>query len=159
MSLDLHKAREIFEQSTDFTGRPGGGVPDHRFRDAGADAAASTRLFDAAQEDEVLGASVAGELISSEIEIRSGRGENFPHAVALQDVHRRKLFALAAERGVRLGSIGAHPFSPWQDQEIIDTEHYRLVYDGLQVRRVAQQHLQPARSRRRARRRPRDRRL
>jgi carboxylate-amine ligase len=32
---------------------------------------------------------------------------------------------------VKLGSIGAHPFSRWQDQKIIDTEHYRLVEDGL----------------------------
>jgi carboxylate-amine ligase len=74
---------------------------------------------------------VAGELISSEIEIRSGRGENFPHAVALQAVHREKLFALAAAHDLRLGSTGAHPWSPWQDQKIIDTEHYHRVEDGL----------------------------
>ena len=31
-----------------------------------------------------------------------------------------------------LGAFGAHFWSPWQDQEIIDTPHYRLVSDGLQ---------------------------
>lgn len=130
MSLDLVKARELFEQSTDFTV----GL-EEEFQIVDAQSLELTQRFvelrDAAQADEDLGASVAGELISSEIEIRSGRGENFPLAVALQEVNRRKLFALAADHGVRLGSLGTHPFSPWQDQKIIDTEHYRLVEDGL----------------------------
>lgn len=130
MSLDLVKARELFEQSTDFTV----GL-EEEFQIVDAQSLELTQRFvelrDAAQADDDLGASVAGELISSEIEIRSGRGENFPLAVALQEVNRRKLFALAADHGVRLGSLGTHPFSPWQDQKIIDTEHYRLVEDGL----------------------------
>jgi carboxylate-amine ligase len=33
--------------------------------------------------------------------------------------------------GIALGATGTHPWSPWQDQKIIDTEHYRLVSDGL----------------------------
>lgn len=130
MSLDLVKARELFEQSTDFTV----GL-EEEFQIVDAQSLELTQRFlelhDAAQADADLAASVAGELISSEIEIRSGRGENFPLAVALQEVNRRKLFALAADHGVRLGSLGTHPFSPWQDQKIIDTEHYRLVEDGL----------------------------
>lgn len=130
MSLDLVKARELFEQSTDFTV----GL-EEEFQIVDAQSLELTQRFlelhDAAQTDADLAASVAGELISSEIEIRSGRGENFPLAVALQEVNRRKLFALAADHGVRLGSLGTHPFSPWQDQKIIDTEHYRLVEDGL----------------------------
>jgi carboxylate-amine ligase len=31
-----------------------------------------------------------------------------------------------------LGATGTHPWSPWQEQEIIDTEHYRRVQDSLQ---------------------------
>lgn len=130
MSLDLVKAREIFEESTDFTV----GI-EEEFQILDPQTLELTQRFEelqtAAAEDEELGASVAGELISSEIEIRSGRGENFPHAVALQDSFRGKLFALADRQGVKLGATGAHPFSRWQDQEIIDTEHYRLVEDGL----------------------------
>jgi carboxylate-amine ligase len=70
-------------------------------------------------------------LISSEIEIRSGRGEDYCAAVALQRDRRRRLFALAAERGVALGSTGTHPWADYRQQHIIDTEHYRRVEDGL----------------------------
>jgi len=80
----------------------------------------------------VLAESVAGELIKSEIEIRSGRGENFADAVARQREARTRLFALAARHDALLGATGTHPWSPWQQQEIIDTEHYRRVQDALQ---------------------------
>ncbi len=130
MSLDLIKARELFEASTDFTV----GL-EEEFQIIDPESLELTQRYaelqNAAQMVPDLADSVAGELISSEIEIRSGRGENFPLAVALQEVNRRKLFSLANERGVRLGSVGAHPWSRWQDQEIIDTEHYRLVEEGL----------------------------
>ena len=130
MSLDLVKALELFESSTDFTV----GL-EEEFQIIDSESLELTQrfteLYEAAQADEDLAASAAGELISSEIEIRSGRGENFPLAVALQEVNRRKLFALAEQHGLRLGSLGTHPFSPWQDQKIIDTEHYRLVEEGL----------------------------
>jgi len=91
------------------------------------------RLHDAAEaSDPVLAASLAGELISSEIEIRSGRGEDFPAAVAAQRDHRRRLFALAADQGVALGATGTHPWADYREQRNIDTEHYRRVVDGLQ---------------------------
>ncbi len=90
-------------------------------------------LRDAAEAgDPVLAASLAGELISSEIEIRSGRGEDLPSAVAAQRDHRRRLFALAAAHGVALGSTGTHPWADYREQPNIDTEHYRRVVDGLQ---------------------------
>ncbi|MGK2877178.1 MAG: carboxylate-amine ligase [Solirubrobacterales bacterium] len=130
MSLDLVKARANFEESTDFTV----GI-EEEFQILDPETLELAQRFEelqaAAKEDAELGVSVAGELISSEIEIRSGRGENFPHAVALQESFRGRLFATAERQGARLGSIGAHPFSRWQDQQIIDTEHYRLVEDGL----------------------------
>lgn len=130
MSLDLVKAREIFEESTDFTV----GI-EEEFQILDPETLELTQRFEelqaAAAENPELGGSVAGELISSEIEIRSGRGENFPHAVALQESFRGKLFAVAERQGVKLGATGAHPFSRWQDQKIIDTEHYRLVEEGL----------------------------
>lgn len=89
-------------------------------------------LVDHAAEDHVLTASVAGELISSEIEIRSGRGEDVHAALEAQRDARRRLFALAERRGVVLGATGTHPFSDYRAQRNIDTEHYRRVVDGLQ---------------------------
>jgi glutamate---cysteine ligase / carboxylate-amine ligase len=129
--LDMPRVREVFQASSDFTVGleeefaildPGTLSLDQRFEELRA----------AAQEDPVLAESVAGELIKSEIEIRSGRGENFADAVAKQREARSRLFALAARHDAVLGATGTHPWSPWQEQEIIDTEHYRGVEDALQ---------------------------
>jgi glutamate---cysteine ligase / carboxylate-amine ligase len=87
-------------------------------------------LRDAAEAP--LAESISGELIRSEIEIRSGRGEDLGEALARQREHRRSLFALAAERDVLLGSTGTHAFSDYREQQFIDTDHYRRVADGLQ---------------------------
>ena len=129
--LDMPRVREVFEASTDFTVGleeefaildPRTLSLDQRFEE----------LRSAAQDDAVLAESVAGELIKSEIEIRSGRGENFADAVARQREARSRLFALAAGLDAQLGATGTHPWSPWQEQEIIDTDHYRRVQDSLQ---------------------------
>jgi len=128
--IDLAAARETFEVSNDLTV----GIEEEwalldpetldlvpRFevlRDAGAG-------------DPVLADAIAGELISSEIEIRSGRGEDIADARARQQDARRRLFALAESHDVRLGSTGTHPLSDYREQHIIDTEHYRRVEEGL----------------------------
>jgi carboxylate-amine ligase len=125
------RAREVFEGSEDFTvgleeefaildGRSLS--LDHRFGELSA----------AAQEDETLAEAVAGELIEAEIEIRSGRGAGFADACARQREARVRLFRLAADHGLLLGATGTHPWSTWQEQRIIDTEHYRRVEEGLQ---------------------------
>ncbi|MBO0767189.1 MAG: YbdK family carboxylate-amine ligase [Solirubrobacterales bacterium] len=88
-------------------------------------------LASAALEDPLLAESVSGELISSEIEIRSGRGESLADAIRRQNEYRRALFRLAGEHGVALGATGTHPWSPYLEQPIIDTEHYHRVEDGL----------------------------
>ena len=82
--------------------------------------------------DPVLAESISGELIASEIEIRSGRGEDLAAALAAQQDARHRLFSLAAGLGAQLGSTGTHPFSDYRRQQIIDTEHYRRVAAGLQ---------------------------
>jgi glutamate---cysteine ligase / carboxylate-amine ligase len=68
---------------------------------------------------------LVGELIASEIEIRTGRCDAFADAAALLGERRQQLRALAEPRGVALGATGTHPWSPWQEQRIIDTPHYR----------------------------------
>jgi len=90
-------------------------------------------LRDAAQQtDPVLADAVAGELISSEIEIVSGRGNDTEDAIARQQDVRRRLFDLASDRGVALSATGTHPWADYREQPNIDTEHYRRVVDGLQ---------------------------
>jgi len=129
--MDLNAAREVFETSQDLTvgieeewaiidPETLELVPKYEVIRADADL------------DDVLAVAVSGELISSEIEIRSGRGEDVQHALRLQREARRRLFALADKHGAGLASTGTHPLSDYRDQHIIDTEHYHRVQDGLQ---------------------------
>jgi glutamate---cysteine ligase / carboxylate-amine ligase len=85
----------------------------------------------AADTDPALREAVAGELISSEIEVISGRGSSLQESIARQRERRAGLFALAARHGVALGSTGTHPWADYRHQPIIDTEHYHRVEEGL----------------------------
>ena len=89
-------------------------------------------LRDGAAHDGLLTGSIAGELISSEIEIRSGVGTDVHDALAQQREVRARLFAHAGGQGVALGATGTHPWADYREQRNIDTEHYRRVVDGLQ---------------------------
>ena len=129
MDLDLEAARAAFESSQDFTI----GL-EEEFAILGEDLELTPRFEElrcAAERDPVLSESISGELICSEIEIRSGRGEDFAAAVAQQRDRRVRLFALAHETGVALGSTGTHPWSDYREQPIINTDHYRRVEEGL----------------------------
>ncbi|MFN8201329.1 MAG: YbdK family carboxylate-amine ligase [Solirubrobacteraceae bacterium] len=75
---------------------------------------------------------ITGELIRSEIEIVSGRGDDMADALDRQRVARRRLFAHAAAQGAALGATGTHPWADYREQHFIDTEHYRRVADSLQ---------------------------
>jgi len=78
-----------------------------------------------------LGADTAGELISSEIELKTGRCESFPEAARTLLERRRALLGEADALGVALAACGTHPWSPWWEQETIDTPHYRIVENTL----------------------------
>jgi carboxylate-amine ligase len=78
-----------------------------------------------------LADSICGELISSEIEIRTPRGTTFAEAALHLAERREALVRLAHLHGVTLGATGTHPFSDWRDQHIIETAHYRVVEDTL----------------------------
>ena len=79
----------------------------------------------AAADETEWGEHVVGELISSEIEIKTGQCADFVEAAERMGDRRAQLGALADEHGVALASSGTHPWSRWQDQHIIDTPHYR----------------------------------
>jgi carboxylate-amine ligase len=68
---------------------------------------------------------LVGELIASEVEIKTGRCESFGDAAALMGARREQLRRLVDGLGIELGATGTHPWSRWQDQRIIDTPHYR----------------------------------
>jgi len=131
MPIQIDTIEDIFEASTDLTV----GLEEEfaildpqtldlvpRFEELRAAAAA---------QDPKLLEAITGELIASEIEIVSGRGEDVHDAIARQREARRRLFAVAGERGVALGSTGTHPWADYREQPNIDTEHYRRVVEGL----------------------------
>jgi carboxylate-amine ligase len=126
----MTEARERFEDSTDFTigleeefalVNPETLALEHRFEE----------LYAACQGDEVLAQSAVGELISSEIEIRSGRSETFTEAMERQRDRRGRLFALARGLGLQLAATGTHPWASYLEQKIIDTPHYRRLREEL----------------------------
>ena len=130
-ALDLDHARETFDSSTDFTIGleeefaildPATLELEHRFED----------VYAACQEDEVLAESAAGELIASEVEIRSGRGRDLrrrgrrPAATAATASS-----ASSRGMGLALGATGTHPWASYLDQRIIDTPHYNRLREEL----------------------------
>jgi carboxylate-amine ligase len=129
--LDLDQVRETFEGSTDFTVGieeefaivdPASLELQHRFEE----------LYERCQQNEILAESAAGELIDTEIEIRSGRGETFGEALERQTRCRAELFALADQLGLGLAATGTHPWADYRDQRIIETEHYNRLKADLQ---------------------------
>jgi carboxylate-amine ligase len=75
---------------------------------------------------------LVGELIASEVEIRTGRCATFEEAATLIGERRTQLRDLAEPLGIALAATGTHPWSPWQEQRIIDTPHYRRNDEILQ---------------------------
>jgi carboxylate-amine ligase len=130
LPLDLDRARETFESSTDFTIgleeefailEPATLELAHRFED----------VYAACQGDELLAESAAGELIAAEVEIRSGRSESFAEAIGRQRERRLRLFELVEGMGLALGATGVHPWANYLDQRIIDTPHYNRLRQEL----------------------------
>src|ERR1044072_1839646 len=128
--MDLDRARETFESSTDFTIGleeefaildPATLELEHRFED----------VYAACQADDVLAAAAAGGLVASGTRTRSGRAESFAEAVSLQRERRSRLFGLVDEMGLALGAMGTHPWANYLDQRIIDPPHYNRLRHEL----------------------------
>ena len=130
-TIDLDRAVEIFAAATDLTV----GI-EEEFSILDPQTLDLAPRFeelrdDAALVDSVLHDHITGELISSEIEIISGVGDDLGDALRRQRERRRALFALAGSHGAELGATGTHPWADYREQPVIDTEHYRRVEEGL----------------------------
>jgi glutamate---cysteine ligase / carboxylate-amine ligase len=121
---ELEQAREAYESTKDFTV-----AVEEEFAIVDPETLSLTNRFEdfkAAAQGTELEPHLVGELIASEVEIRTGRCETFAEVVTRIPERRAQLRELADQLGVTLGATGTHPWSPWQDQRIIDTPHYRL---------------------------------
>jgi glutamate---cysteine ligase / carboxylate-amine ligase len=119
----LRVAREAFDTADDFTV-----AVEEEFAILDPETLSLTNRFEelqAAARGTEIEPHLVGELIASEVEIRTGRSEGFGEAAAKMGVRRDQLWALADQLGVLLGATGTHPWSPWHEQRIIDTPHYR----------------------------------
>src|SRR5437763_5133927 len=119
----LATAHEAYEGGTDFTV-----AVEEEFALLDPETLGLTNRFEelyaAAQQTE-LAPNIVGELIASEVEVRTGRCTDFAEAAPAMRERRAQLHPLARELGLMLGGVGTHPWSRWQDQRIIDTPHYR----------------------------------
>ena len=120
--------RERFEASTDFTI---GLEEEYQLLDPRTQAL-TNRFEDLVEAaDPVLRERLAGELIASEVEYRTVKHDSFASAARELVAGRLETIALADRIGIGIGVSGVHPFSPWTEQRIIDTPHYRIVEGGL----------------------------
>src|SRR3954452_20899183 len=119
----IRSAREAYENGRDFTV-----AVEEEFAVLDPETLSLTNRFEelqAAAKGTPLEDHLVGELIASEVEIRTGRCETFGEAAAKLAERRAELHELAAGLGIALAAVGTHPWSRWQEQRIIDTPHYR----------------------------------
>src|ERR687885_749758 len=126
----IRAAREAFDAGQDFTL-----AVEEEFALLDPDSLDLVNRFEdlyAAGQETAFGDALAGELISAEIEVRTGRCDSFAEAAARMAERRSQLADLAASVGVALAATGTHPWTSWKDVTLIDTPHYRRVAEGLQ---------------------------
>ena len=125
----LEAARAVFEAADDFTV---GVEEEFAILDpATLDMTAGFERIDEAARTGPLAGMVAGELIRSEVEVRTGRCETFAEAADAMAHRRLDVIEVAERLGYALAAAGTHPFARWQDQEVINTQHYHLVESTL----------------------------
>jgi glutamate---cysteine ligase / carboxylate-amine ligase len=123
-------ARDAFENGQDFTI-----AVEEEFALIDPESLELTSRFEelkAGAEGTELDEHLVGELIASEIEIKTGRCSDFAEVAERMGERRAQLADLADRFGVGLACTGTHPWSRWQDQRIIDTPHYRRNNEILQ---------------------------
>jgi carboxylate-amine ligase len=119
----IRSARQAFEDGEDFTI-----AVEEEFQLIDPETLELTNRFEelkGAVAGTDLDDNLVGELIASEIEVKTGRCTTFPEAAERMAERRAQLAELVDRFDVGLASTGTHPWSRWQDQRIIDTPHYR----------------------------------
>jgi carboxylate-amine ligase len=119
----ITRAREAFDAGTDFTV-----AVEEEFAlldPATLDLVNRFEEVQAAAQGTPLAEHLVGELIASEVEVKTGRCDTFAEVPSAMADRRAQLQALVEPMGIALGATGTHPWADWKDQRIIDTPHYR----------------------------------
>src|SRR6187401_704922 len=119
----LEESRERFEEAVDFTVSV-----EEEFALLDRETLALVNRFEevqAAARGTALEPNLVGELIASEVEVKTGKQASFAEVPAALAERRAQLAALVEPLGLALGATGTHPWASWRDQRIIDTPHYR----------------------------------
>src|SRR4051794_22226792 len=83
--------------------------------------------------------TIKPELMESVLEIATDPCATLDEAALQLADLRRQVSAHAAEKGMRIGSAGTHPFAMWEDQRIVARPRYRDLVSALRF--VARQEL------------------
>jgi carboxylate-amine ligase len=119
----ITRAREQFEAADDFTI-----AVEEEFAIVDPETLGLVNRFEevqAAAQGTALEEHLVGELIASEVEIRTGKQPSFAEVPATMAERRSQLQQLVEPMGLILGATGTHPWADWKEQRIIDTPHYR----------------------------------
>jgi carboxylate-amine ligase len=119
----IAQARERFENATDFTV-----AVEEEFALLDPETRDLVNRFEDVQAAAVgtpLEAHLVGELIASEVEVRTGRCESFADVPGVMAERRAQLQSLVEPLRLLLGATGTHPWADWKEQRVIDTPHYR----------------------------------
>jgi carboxylate-amine ligase len=119
----ITRARERFQEATDFTV-----AVEEEFAIVDPETLDLTNRFEdvqAAARGTALEEHLVGELIASEVEVRTGKQESFASVPAVMEERRAQLRSLVEPMGLLLAATGTHPWADWKAQRIIDTPHYR----------------------------------
>ena len=81
----------------------------------------------------LLGEQVKPEMIQAQIEVGTGVCRNVEEARADITRLRSIVSGLARKNGLRIVAASTHPISQWQQQQITDDPHYKLLIEELQM--------------------------
>src|SRR6187397_3399883 len=119
----IAQARAQFESATDFTV-----AVEEEFAILDPASLDLTNRFEdvhAAARGTAIEEHLVGELIASEVEVRTGKQSSFADVPGAIAERRAQLQSLVEPMGLMLGATGTHPWADWKKQRIIDTPHYR----------------------------------
>src|SRR5215472_17100298 len=81
----------------------------------------------------MLKEQIKPEMHQSVVELGTEVCNSFEHARAHVIELRSRLAELAGKAGLKIASVGTHPFSHWRDQHITEGERYKQIIEDMQL--------------------------